>query len=425
VVQDGRIEAWTTDPPDGACPLLDGAVVLPAFVDEHVHLLAWAASRCSVDLSAARTLGEVFDVLRDAVSGATRAGASFVRAWGIGEFDLVEQRLPTVAELDALAGPLPLVVHHRTGHATVRTTAATARGAPDAPPSLRREQLSDAAGAISGELSAAGVVELCDATATNDAAALALLAGLPVTQRIRAMIGPSTIGPAAGLLHHLQPGDDLGGVRVEAVKIMPPSCGLDRVAAEIRRAHRGGLPVAVHAVDVDELEAALDGGLRAGDRVEHAGLCLPEQLDRLVASGASVVTQPTFVTRRAMKYRSALSEIELDWLYRIGSFVERGVNVRFSSDAPVVPAGPLEQIAAAAGRELSPAERVDVATALTAVTRPGTAGERADLVVLSGDPLTTDPGRIGALEVLATWRSGRLLHGDGRRWPSAPGPSGS
>ncbi|MFN0026171.1 MAG: amidohydrolase family protein [Acidimicrobiales bacterium] len=421
-VADGRVvDSQGTNPgPNALVTLATGARLCPGFVDHHLHLLAMAAARCSIDLSRARRVTEVFDQLRAGVAAAAAGG--WVRAWGIDESDLAEGRLPTVAELDAICPDRALVVHHRTGHAQLLNTAALVRGG-TAPP-LAETLLVAALRQLSAELSAAGVVAVTDATHTNDRAALALLDRLleraGFAPRVTAMVG-------ADRLDGCRFGDQVGRVMVGHAKIMPPSCGLDGVASLVAHAHRRGFPVAVHAVDVDELQAALDAGIGLGgrgggdvggsDRVEHLGLCLPEQLDALAGRRLSVVTQPTFVTRRARKYRQELSPVELGWLYRLASLQRAGVTVRSCSDAPVVPIGPLEQVRAAATRTLGefpgrPSERIDVDSAMRLVTSPPLqVGDPADFVVLSGDPTVLGPDRLAEVDVWATVQGGMVVHG--------------
>lgn len=388
-----------------ALALPQGAVVLPAFTDHHLHLLALAASRRSVDLSAAASLADVLDLVRDAAAVQRAGGGGWVRGWGLDESDLAEHRLPTVDELDAVAGTTPVVVHHRTGHLRVRSSAAIGE-----PPPLPPDVLAAAVSEVSTALAAAGVVRLCDATHTNDRATLELLGGLPLAQRLDAMVG-------ADRLLGVRAGEVIGSLRVGAAKIMPPRCGPDGVATLVRHAHEAGFAAAVHAVDVDELQAALDGGLGVGDRVEHAGLCLPEQVAALAAAGVTVVTQPSFVTERAAKYRRELTTVEHGWLYRLRSLLDAGVAVRGSSDAPVAAAVPLRQVTAAVRRPLGAGEQISVAEALGLVSDPVRVGDAADLVVVDADPVTVTPQRIGQIRVLATWRDGRLLHGDLAAWP--------
>ena len=413
VVHGGRIAAVAdhVDEATGGAPvaaLPPGAVVVGAFADHHLHLLATAARHWSVDLSEARALGDVFDLL---VAAARQDGpdGGWLRAWGLDESDLAERRLPSIGELERAVGGRPLVVHHRTGHVELRTAAAR-RGRAPGPGS---ERLAEAVAAVSADLASAGVVAITDATHTNDRTALDLLDSLPLRQRVTAMVG-------ADRLDGIGAGATVGRVTVGPAKVMPPVWGLERVAEAIGRAHDAGFGVALHAVDVDELQAGLDGGLGAGDRVEHLGLALPEHVDELARRRVTVVTQPAFVTRRAAKYRQELTEVEHGWLYRLRSLLEAGVEVRVSSDAPVVPSRPLEAVAAAVGRTLGPSERIDVESALRLACAPLVVGEPADLVVLGADPRATAPEQLAAVPVLAAWCEGRLVHGDPARWPEAP-----
>ncbi len=392
VVRNGRIVSFSVV--DGARRLPAGAVAVPGFHDPHLHLLAMAAARRSVDLSGAVSLAQVGERLRSA------PGGGWVRAWGLDEYDVAERRLPTLEELDAWVPHRPLVVHHRTGHHRLVNTVASVAGV--APPPLPFDELAAAVREVDAELAEAGVVAVTDATHTNDRAALELLASLRFTVRVTAMVG-------ADRLAGLAAGSVVGGrVRVGPAKVMPPAVGLDAVPELMRAARAAGFVAAVHAVDVDEVEAALAGAV-AGDRFEHAGLVLPEQVERMAAIGVRVVTQPAFVTRRAAKYSTELSEVEIGWLYRIRSLLEAGIEVRASSDAPVVPARPLEAVfAASIRRDLAPSERIDVESALSLNARTLTLGGRGDVVVLSADPRVAPPDEV---HVVATVRDGAVVFG--------------
>ena len=391
VLRAGRVASFDVDPDaDGVVPLPPGAVVLPAFVDPHLHLLATAAARRSVDLSAARSFDEVADLLRAA------PGAGWIRAWGIDETDLAERRLPTPTEIDAWTGGRPAVLHHRTGHDRVASSAVQGREAPPLP----ADELRDAVVELDATLLAAGVVAVTDATHTNDAAALRLLGSFPWQVTVTAMVG-------ADRLHGVTPGARFGAVTVAEAKVMPPTVGVDRVAEVLHAVHDAGFAAAVHAADVDEVDATLRGVV-AGDRVEHAGLVLPEQVDALAAAGVVVVTQPAFVVERAAKYRSELTDVEHAWLYRVRSLLDAGVPVRASSDAPVVAPDPLRTVAAAVDRTLGVAERVDLATAFGLVCTPLHLGGPADLVILDADPFVVGPRRC---RVVATIRAGAIVAG--------------
>ena len=374
----------------------------PGYCDDHLHLLACAAARRSVDVQAAASVGGLLSLIRRGAREQAGCGGSqsWLRAWGYDDALLAERRHPTAAELDAVTHDVPTVLHHVTGHvAVVNTAAGRALGLMSGDVLVERQDLlaavprDDHSATVAGvvevlaDLAVAGITACTDATHTNDVAALELLAeaaaGVPSVD-VTAMVGADRLDSLGDLDFGetvLSSGDaaDAGAVRVGHAKVMPPhdddSAIADLVA--VARAHR--FPVAVHVMDIDTLQATLDAleahpPLPAGmatsearrtvpDRIEHCALALPEQLDRIARLGVKVVTQPSFVTRRAQKYREQLSPTEQAWLWPLGSLLRRGICVTLSSDAPTVPSDPAEWMEAATGRDLAPAERIDRETA--------------------------------------------------------------
>jgi predicted amidohydrolase YtcJ len=350
------------------------------FHDHHVHFLATVAASRSVDVSAAGSVGDVLARL------AAEPGHGWLRAWGYDEAFLAERRHPTGDELDRACPDRPVVLHHRTGHGAVLNAAArTEVGAPDGDgllvdrhdllarvPRLPRGELDEGAAAVSREWAARGVGGFTDATHTNDVGVIETLArwraaGV-VDQEVTVMLGVDHLAGAPGC------GTAVDGIRVGPAKVMPGPDADRSVAGAVATAREAGFPVAVHVMDVDVLEAVL-GALEqspppAGhrDRIEHNALCLPEQVPRLAATGATVVVNPSFLLHRGRKYREQLAPQEWEWLVRIGSLVAAGVEVRAGSDSPVVPSDPAEMIAASTAHPFAPAESVspEIAAALCA-----------------------------------------------------------
>ncbi|WP_423917505.1 amidohydrolase family protein [Candidatus Poriferisodalis sp.] len=390
--------------------------------DDHLHLLACSAARRSVDVSAATSIEELLATVRQAVrrrsaaalaarrqGGAVSAGDashSWLRVWGYDDALLDERRHPTVAELDSVAAGYPAVLHHITGHvAVVNTAAGRALGLASGDVLVERHDVlaavprPDRAATVATvtdvltELATAGISACTDATHTNDLAALELLAeaaaGAPSVD-VTAMVGADRLDSLEDLTFGMTvPGlsavTDEVGVRIGHAKVMPPHDDDSAIAELVATARACRFPVAIHAMDIDTLQASLDA-LEAHppildttrsaeseriepdriepDRIEHCALALPEQLDRIARLGVAVVTQPSFVTRRAAKYREQLSATEQSWLWPLASLLRRGITVTLSSDAPTVPPDPSEWIEAATSRTLGPAERIDSQTAL-------------------------------------------------------------
>ena len=398
--------------------------VATGYRDDHLHLLACAAARRSVDVQAAASVGEMLDIVghaarssaslrmrqdcQDSAEGNGGDSRQWLRVWGYDDSLLAERRHPTASELDAVTHAVPTVLHHVTGHvAVVNTAAGRALGLTSGEVLVERQDLLAAVprddhsatvacvAEILADLAAAGITACTDATHTNDVAALELLAEAAAevpSVNVTVMVGADRLDSLGDLdfgetVLSSEGADDADAVRVGHAKVMPPhdddSAIADLVAAA--RAHR--FPVAVHVMDIDTLQATLDAleahpPLPAGmatsgarrtvpDRIEHCALALPEQLDRIARLGVKVVTQPSFVTRRAQKYRDQLSTTEQEWLWPLGSLLRRGICVTLSSDAPTAPSDPAEWIEAATSRDLAPAERVDVETARRLCLRGG------------------------------------------------------
>jgi predicted amidohydrolase YtcJ len=182
----------------------------------------------------------------------------------------------------------------------------------------------------------------------------------------------------------------------------------------LARARRAGLPVAVHAVEVDAIGATLAAlarapvraqGSRLSDRIEHCALCPPELASSIARAGIAVVTQPGFLLARGDKYRHDVEAPLWSWLYPLRSLRDAGVTIAAGSDAPVAPPAPRLALlgatrrgedgkpALAADQSLTDGEALDLLTSAPAALR-GEAdragrlgpGFRADLVVAEGDP---------------------------------------
>lgn len=429
-IEGGRVTALAPPPAGAGYRLPPGAVVVPGFEDPHLHLLAMAAARRSIDAGpvAAPDLAALGRVLTD--GAAERPAVVWLRATGFDDALVAERRLPDAALLDAATGSRPLVLHHAAGRVVILNTAARRRlgvegdGVLDsrdprlaAVPPLTTAELAAGLGAVRDALLAAGVVAVTDATATNGRAEVELLDHLAAT-----VLAPLevTVLPSARALDDVGaagPGARLGTARLgPAAKVVVEGDEPGDLDQLVAAAHRAGWPVALHVTDVDGLDRAL-GALRAApvlppgrrDRLEHLSLCLPEQVAQVAASGAAVVTQPAFLHARGAKYGEQLTAVERAWLYRVRSLVDAGVTVAASSDAPVVDASPLASMAAAVDRRgLAPAEAVDARTALGLVTRSAAAvsatgggvlraGGPAAFAVLDADPCVVGAERVSVL----------------------------
>ncbi|MBI5284841.1 MAG: amidohydrolase family protein [Chloroflexi bacterium] len=366
-------------PADAATYDCGGALLLPAFIDAHCHVLAAAAALRSVDCTAraAPSISDIQSRLRKAAAEA-REGA-WIRAYGYDESRLAERRHPNCRDLDDAVPHLPVRLLHRGGHAVVLNTramllAGIAIDTEEPPggcierfhdsgepsglllemndvvdrvvPPLPYADLAGAVEDVSRRFIASGVTAVVDATHTNGAREWETCARLQNGGYL-----PLDVTLMEGLAHAGEmPGSPRARLRRGHVKIMLSEVGggLAPAEATLRRAvlamHRAGRGVAIHAVEeravgaaIDAIEAAVgDAGTpEVGHRIEHAGLLPPGAAERLARLGVCVVTQPAFVHEQGDRYLEQVPREKHTRLYPWGDLLRADVCVAASSDAPV------------------------------------------------------------------------------------------
>jgi predicted amidohydrolase YtcJ len=213
---------------------------------------------------------------------------------------------------------------------------------------------------------------------------------------------------------------------------------VERLRQVITRAHRAGWQVATHAIGDRAVATVLDiygdalGAHPRRDhrhRIEHCGVCRPEDVGRLASLGVIPVPQGRFISEIGDGMLDALGPERSAWCYRQRSFLEAGLPVPGSSDRPVVQGAPLLGIhdmvnqRTSSGRPFNPAEALTPEDALRCYTlhsaraafREGELGslepgKLADFAVLSADPTAIPPAEIATIQVLATVVGGRVAH---------------
>ena len=384
---------------------LDGATLLPGFIDPHCHPIALGAALHAVDCSPA-AVTSVTQIVARIAQAAADSTADWIRARGYDELLLAEKRHPTAADLDRAAPGRPVRLTHGSGHGDVLSTAALnvvglrrdttppPGGAIERDPDtgeptgvlfemgawLRERMprpgpgaLSDYAETASSALVAAGVTAVTDAGRDNTAARPALYATLAADGRFlprpTVMLSPGSVDPRPG------EGPDLPGVRVGAAKTaitfsageMHPD--FDALMDSMRSAHRAGRQIAIHAVELEAVTMACEAFTtlaprseitRMRHRIEHASECPPGIARLIVGAGLSVVTQPGFIHERGQRYLSAwrAGGAEPGDLYAIQRLLGAGLRVAGSSDAPFGPVAPLTGVQAAVTRMSSSGEPV-------------------------------------------------------------------
>jgi predicted amidohydrolase YtcJ len=411
-----------------------GGALLPGLHDHHLHLLAMAAARGSLDLTTAGVAGP--DDLARAIERRTHDDeeGSWLRVVGFDERTAgpLDRR-----RLDALAPTRPVRVQHRSGHLWVLNSAACRRLGLDLPDGLLYDgdaELASRLGSapepdlatVGAVLARLGLTGVTDLTPFDDeggwrAIAAAVERG-DLRQRVVVTGGVALAGSPA------PPPVALGPVKLVVSDAAPPSP--DAVAADIATAHRNGRPVAIHCVTrvaaVVAIAAWDEAGAMPGDRMEHAAVLPPELAEEVARLGLTVVTQPGFVADRGDRYRREVEPDDLPHLYRCAGLLAAGIPLGGSSDAPYGPVDPWTCMAAAvdrvdpSGEVLGPEERLTPRRALELyLTDPAAPGGRprrvevgapADLCLLL-DPLDRALDGLAAARVAATVIDGSVVAG--------------
>ncbi|HEX2295319.1 MAG TPA: amidohydrolase family protein [Actinomycetota bacterium] len=204
-----------------------------------------------------------------------------------------------------------------------------------------------------------------------------------------------------------------------------------------REAQASFLQMGVHAIGDAAIEQAVstwekvaadvgDDAVRSlGHRIEHFECATDDHIERAARLGLRASVQPAFDLYWGGTdglYASRIGDGRALDMNRFGTMAARGVSLGAGSDSTVTPLDPFLQMSALRGHHVA-AERLDAAAALEmhtvgsrALAGDATAGviaagQRADLVLVDRDPLTTDD--VAGTEGAGTWIAGE------RVWPPA------
>jgi len=454
-----------------------GKTLVPGFNDAHCHILAFASSLSSVDCSPS-LVASITDIKAQIRQQAQKLPkGTWIRATGYNEFYLTEKRHPNRYDLDQAAPDHPVKLAHRSRHACVLNSLALSlvgismespepaggmierdldSGKPNGilyemnsyiealmPPPTDEEFEKGIELANDGYLSQ-GITSLKDATAHNGMREWRTFQRLKeagfLVPRLSVMIGIESLGELQdnGFSPHY--GDNwirLGALKIvlsEARGSLHPE--KEELEEQVLQAHQAGYQLALHAVEESTVEAATKALAHAlsqiprrnhRHRIEHCSVCPPALLDRLRDAHVIVVTQPSFIYYSGERYLKTVPEVQLRWLYRIGSFLENGLIPAAGSDSPVVPINPLVGIYAAvsrkaeSGEELLPQEGISPVEALKMYTQASAyasfdegvkgslaVGKLADSALLSADPTQVPPEEIKNICVEMTIAGGRI-----------------
>ncbi|EAQ96947.2 amidohydrolase [Congregibacter litoralis] len=485
---------------------LDGAPLLPGFVDSHSHANFIGLQALSADIlpppdGGGASVADIQNILREYLKSepALLRELGWVIGFGYDDSQLAEQRHPTRQEMDAVSTEVPILLIHQSGHLGVANSLGLKMAGigPDTPDpdggAFRRESdgkqpngvaeeyaffhlifsaLAKSTDELQDRMALAGAetmarygyttaqegranpegVATLKRVADRNALAIDVVAypdmlmfeDVPVSRDynhrfriggVKLTIDGSPQGKTAWLSHpyHVPPqGQDEDYLGYPAIDV-------ETVNTNVMRAFENGWQILVHS-NGDAATDALIGAVRAARKkypsVENRPVLIHGQVLRKeqVAALDELHIFPSLFPMHTFYWGdwhrdSVLGPERAQNISPTGWVRERGMMFGSHHDAPVANPDSMRVLAATvtrttrSGEVLGPQHRVDVMTGLRALTiwpawqhfeedRKGSleVGKLADLVVLSDNPLSVDPGDLEDLTVQSTYKEGQLVY---------------
>ncbi len=404
---------------------LEGMTVFPGFVDSHVHLLSYGLSLDEVDLTEARSIGDVLEMLRE-----ERPRGAVVRASQLDPDSLKERRYPNRLELDSVFGRVPAFVKRRDEHSSVINTAALEllSLSPDTPgididpstgePSgvlkmqanqyalekfhgmMEPDEMKEAYARAARTAVEHGVTTIHSLVGSDEnperrdcETLLDMIDELPA--RIIPYYQTRDVGKVLGLGL-----DRIGGCILIDGSIGSRTAafgseyaddpgnkgclyiGEDELLSFFESAEESGLQIAVHAIGDRAVERALSSYERLlarhgtrdhRHRIEHAEYVTDHQFERIADSGICLGMQPAFEGfwgGDGQMYDVRLGRERAGRLNSLAKAVSYGICVAGGSDAPITPPDPVYGIHCAVNHPTEES-RVTLAEAIRMFTSKG------------------------------------------------------
>ncbi len=402
---------------------LEGALVVPGFVDAHVHTTQTGIGLLGLDLTGAPSLTAALDAVARHV--AEHPGVVLGHGWD--ESAWPERRAPTTAELDRAAGDRPVYlarvdVHSAAASSALRSTVPGLTGLTgyDADQPVTRDahhavrgialasvtpaQRADAQRATRAHAASRGIVALheCggpDIGGEDDFTGLLALAADEPGPDVFGYWGEWRAAAKARELGAVGAGGDLyvdGALGSRTAALSAPFADdpntnghlyadADQIAEHLVDSVRHGTQAGFHAIGDRALAAVAEGfSLAAGTvgldklrvgrhRVEHASMLDAALIKALVNYGAVASMQPAFEAAwggPGGMYVQRLGAERAETLNPYAALAGVGVPLAFGSDAPVSPLDPWGTVRAAAFPH-HPRHAISVRAAFAAHTRGG------------------------------------------------------
>ncbi len=469
---------------------LKGKTVIPGFVDAHMHLDGLGLMLNTLDLRGVKSISELKRRLKDYYEQHKDISWVIGRGWDQELFE--EKRWPNRWDLDEVVHDKPVFLERVCGHAAVVNTKALEITNLLEKASENKYLLKDENNVPNGiviedavDLFREKIEYSKDEKLKMLYNALTYAASLGVTSLGFVSCNPETFSLLQELknIHGLLPvrirvymsdyvldqllslgikkgfGDEY--LKIMGIKIFmdgslgahtawlsepysddPSNSGIPTIEKEklisiMKKAHEGGLQLAVHAIGDKAIDTVLDAYSLIGDdltkyrhRIEHASVIRHEQIEKMVKLGICAAVQPHFIITDWWVVKR-VGEKRATWVYPFKSMIKLGVSVGFSTDSPVEPLNPWETVYAAVTRggknvelyEYTIKEKISVIDALYHYTM-GSAyllfedknigtleyGKYADFIVIDKDPLEIELEKLVTIKILMTVVSGNIVY---------------
>ncbi len=375
------------------------SVIMPGFVDSHLHMDGIGAFKNGVDLRRTRSIQDVINKIRSFIEEDYSGGVVWGRGWDHEFFR--EQRIPSRRDLDKASRDIPIIIFRLCGHLAVLNTQALEEALRIAPQDVvEKFFIKDSSGEFTGVVIEDAVQLLWNIIKDS----IDLRKAIVEASRLLASHGVTSVGfmsvdaktlktlwkvEREGMLRtrvyiYLNPDvmhkiidAGLGGgwksdlISLKGVKFFVDGSlgartaylsseyeddkssrgrllvGYEELAEEIKNAWENGFQTAVHAIGdaaIDEvLKAYRESGVPSqAIRIEHASILRDEHIRFLSKEGIGVSIQPMFRESDWWAKRRVGDRVKI--LYRFKTMVKAGVKMGISTDAPVESINPWDTI---------------------------------------------------------------------------------
>jgi len=394
---------------DGDIIDLDNKVVLPGFIDSHMHIDGLAFSLNSVDLRGVKSIDEFRRRIRDFYNSHKEYSWIVGRGWDQELFK--DNRWPNRWDIDDIIPDKPALFIRVCGHAAlVNTKALEITGFLDNPPRSKyfdRDRDNNLTGIVFEEaisifkskikygveehikmieealhyIASYGVTTVGYVSASPDILHILNIlknrfGRLPI--RIRAYMKPESLDYLVKLGISRGFGDAY--LKIMGIKLFvdgslgartallsepysddPDNYGLqvmdlDMLRMFINKSDSNNLQLTIHAIGDKAIDHIIKLYNELGDkvkinrhRIEHASILRKDQIDKLRELGVYISIQPHFVISDSWVI-DRLGVDRVSWIYPFNTLYKSKVNLGFSTDSPVEPIDPWKTIYASITR---------------------------------------------------------------------------